>query len=249
MTDIIPLPQLTSHSINSFGAVLLNIRREENIHWYFGLKQAEIYHKSLSAALTETHLQMRKHAVEVAEIAQTLEDIDAQATPRTVAAANLQEATRELNEFKLAHSEATLLALRSQEKDILTELAVAAGERDRILNQYPQLQELTYDSIQSFTIEAQLCRESKYIAARAWACQAGLPEAVGVALFDVPQEFRSQVSAKEIEYRSQVLFLDRGMENVQAILQDLDPETRAKVLLNAAESVVRQSQLAGNLSE
>ncbi|NJR40721.1 MAG: hypothetical protein HC781_20175 [Leptolyngbyaceae cyanobacterium CSU_1_4] len=235
--------QLTSHSINSNGAVLLNIRREEGIHWYFGLKQAEIYWESLSAALSETRLQMKKHAVEVAEIKLTIEDLNARKTDRTIAQADLNQASLELAEFKLARSGDVLLRLQSQERDILSELSVANQERERILNKHPEIKSSNYLSIQNVTIDAQLCRESKYIAARAWACQLGLPESVGVALFDVPEEFRADVSAKEIEYRSEALFVDRGMESVLQILQNLTPDLRANVLLNAAESVARQSQL------
>jgi hypothetical protein len=235
-TTIAELP-ICNKSINSRASVIHEIRRREMEHWFSGLRQAELFIDEKSSALENFIFECRKQEREIRRMERQVNDLAEAVHPSERQQDDL-EACRdyiELTTRKLVRS-------RAEVRDALMERDAAIQERDRILAEHPEATALTYQELQEmFTAPMLLERQARFIAARVWAAQNGLPEGVGESVFSLPPEQREALLNREAELRTGNQ-LTAAKSQALTILAALSEEDREKVLILAAHHVASHQE-------
>lgn len=225
-----PLSNLSNHST---AAALQAILKQEQIHWFDGLKAAELLILELQNALAGFVEKQRQCDRDSRELTRQRDKLitsiigdyfsyNQQLTLRSISAedqANLMSSIlAQINLVsptiadqvegcgdRIEALDREMSQVQSiQVRDAQSVLAVAQQQRDRILETHPEALGLDYAELQhQFAPIALRERQAHYLAARIWAIHSGLPETVGVALFDVPVADRAYLIQREQEVRSQ----------------------------------------------
>jgi hypothetical protein len=131
-------------------------------------------------------------------------------------------------------------------RDAQMELNAALGERDRITKTHAEeIEGTSFADLQERYAPVMLQqRQARYLAARIWAAQNGLPETVGAALFDTPIAQRDELMRREAAIRTQ-LDVPAAMCRASMLLASLEPEQQQAVLIQAAQFVIEGQSHGG----
>jgi len=217
---------LTNLSINSQGAVLYEIQKQERVHWFLGLRQAELIIQDKQAALEHNYYEQRKQEREIKRSRIKIESL----SPDNP----LDQLEIEELEDKIAIARSAIDNLSPLLRDAVMEHQTAVGERTRILRENSIAHSLTYEELQaSITPECLNEKLSRYTASRIWASQNHLSEGVGELLFDLSPRDREIVMTREMEIRSGVT-VSETIIHAAKILSHHPPEIQQQALLQAA---------------
>lgn len=229
---------LTNVSINSKAGVELEIQRQERIHWFLGLRQAELFIQEKRAALeTNYHLQ-RKHVRQVKSWQRQLQALEELEQP------NLEQVDQ-IEELKddIAAAKSSQENLQPLIRDCVMELHSAEAQKQRILGDHPEAIDLSYIELQTrYSAVALLEKQAHAAAAEIWASQNALPVSIGHLLFSLAPAERDYVLAREMELRNNVK-VSEAMAHAAQVLATLPPETQKQVLLQAAQTVMHSPAL------
>lgn len=183
---------------NSNAGVVDAIRSAERIHWILGLKQAENTILAQKSTLQSNIWSNRK----------ACRDIDLKKEKivwltkawwlfrlvpvfGTHISNKLETLRDEIAAWKESASDRESLF-----RDCAYELKVAQEELNRILQEHPEAELLSYEQLQEQSIVALREKKLSYIAPRYWAAKNNLPETVGATLFDATDEERDYLIAR-----------------------------------------------------
>lgn len=222
---------LANLSINSQGAILYEIQKQERVHWFLGLRQAELIIQDKQAALEHNYYEQKKQEREIKRSQLKIQFLSSSADP-------LDQLEIEELEDKLAIARSAIDNLSPLLRDAVMEHQTALQERSRILRENPIAQSLTYEELQAnITPECLNQKLSHYTASRIWASQNHLPEGVGELLFDLSDRDRDFVMSREMEIRSGVI-VSETIVHAAKILSHHPPEIQQQALLQAARSLM-----------
>ncbi|MBD1864181.1 MULTISPECIES: hypothetical protein [Trichocoleus] len=229
---------LTNLSINSKAGVEHEIQRQERVHWFLGLRQAELFIQEKRAALeTNYHLQ-RKHSRQVKtweKELQTLQELEQPSLEQLDQIEALQD--------DIAAAKSSQENLQPLIRDCGMELHSAEDQKQRILQAHPEAIDLSYIELQTrYSAVALLEKQAHVTAAEIWASHNALPVSVGHLLFDLSPADRDYVLAREMELRNGVK-VGEAIAHAAQVLATLSPETQKQVLLQAAQTVMNSSAL------
>ena len=253
---------ITHLSMNSQAAVLFEIRKQESVHWLLGLRQAELTINDRESALRANQKLLRRQLRELGSKARRLASLEKINFP-------VNEQIDEMENLKDDLEEATIQIeqkLPPLVRDCQMELSVAISEKARILKSHPEAESLSFEELQQqFSGAALRSKQSRFIAAAAWASQNGLPEGAGQLLFDIPDQEREIVMAESVrllsgvqataisvnvaQYSSQLLISQQQqlLTLIQSISQ-ISPDIQEIILSRAISSVNPHSDKTLNSS-
>lgn len=232
-----PLP-LTNLSINSRAGVEFEIRRQERIHWFLGLRQAELFIQERTAALETNYRLQRDYARTCRGWQRELESLQALEflTPD-------QEDQIEKLEDDIAAAQRSSETLQPLIRDCAMELATAEAEKERILAPHPEAIALSFFELQErYSHVALMEKQAQFTAAEIWASQNNLPVSVGHLLFGLSRTDREYCLAREMELRND-LRVTEAIAHAAQILAPLSLEQQQQVLLQAAQTVLNSATL------
>lgn len=230
-------------SINSRAAVLFEIRKSEQCHWFSGLRTAEMFVRSKQEALLQSQFNLRQYARELRKKTRRLSELEQLDADRTL---DQMDETEELeDELAIARHHYEVSAI--QFRDALMEQSTAQAEFDRIIGEHPEAKLLSYEELQErFTPVALAEAQARWLAARTWAATAGVPGEVGAAVFDLPPGTqpgqRNYALKREMEIRSDEQKFEQVFRAVE-ILSSLPPEEAQAILLQAAQDALTRKKL------
>lgn len=227
------------YSINGWWGARANIRQQEMVHWFLGLRQAENEIYGIEGDLAYNRQAVMIHDRTIRRKQRRLRFLKS-IKWLAVLNSSIQDEIEDI-EMDIADSEQERHRLEPLVRDALMELDVVVAERDRILAEHQQeVEGKTFEQLQAeYTPAAALEGTARMIAAEVWAQQQGLPGMVGMSLSQLAVEERQYVLQREAELRL-------GIETTQAIahanqvLSILPPERRSAVLMVAAQMVAQQ---------
>lgn len=223
---------LCNKSINSRAAVIHEIRRRELEHWYSGLRQAELFMDEKTAALEAFVFDCREYELGLQEAELKISELEKK---QSLTPKQRIKLSRLQNSIDL--SSRRLFRIRAEVRDAMMEFAAAKGERDRILQEHPEALHLSYDEMQErFTAPMLQERQARYIAARVWAAQNGLPDGVGESVFSVPLEQREALLIREAELRRGSSLTEAKVRALET-LSHLPSEEQTQALLLTAQHI------------
>lgn len=231
------MTRITNSSFNTRAHVITDIRRNENVHPYWGLRQAEEYIRDRSAALAEAEFSGRKAEREWQRLQLKINELEALEILTPEQQLDLEEYQDQQAQIKKStQTEAPMI------RDCNMELAAAHQERSRILNEYPMFILLDFDGLQHEVVhEALAAKEATFIAGRVLASRQQLPESVSEALImALPQE-RVALMQRVIQLLESAS-TNLAMQQLSCALSELSEEDRQQFITQAF-SLMRQKQL------
>ncbi len=206
---------------NSSAGVLDSIRNETRIHWTRGLRQAELTILDRESALRTNSISSRKTARAIQfkrEQVVTLTKVFAIARfiplVSTYIANLLDNIKDDIQVWEESQEHATALW-----RDCLFELNAARQEKEHILQEHPEGVHMTYEQIQQQAVIALREKKVAYIVPRYWAALNGLPEAVGVAIFEASKEERDYLMTRVIQDLHGIQIQQETLELAKTIAQ------------------------------
>lgn len=190
------MDRLTNISFNTKASVETEIRRQERIHPFWGLRQAEEFIRDRTAALRETLYKARAGARELSQLRQQLQSTtDLDDGCLTLADQNAQEDCHD----RIAKIEEEQAMIAPMIRDCKMELDTAITEKQRILATHPALNQ-DYETLQcEMSKSALTAKEATFIAGRVLAARQGLPESVAeILVLSLPEE-RDQLMRRVTE--------------------------------------------------
>lgn len=171
---------------NSKGGVLDAIRSAEQIDWTLGLKQAENTEFSQRSVLRSNFWSNRKATREI-ELKQEKirwlypiwKVVQFVPVVGKIVSNTLETLCDEVQAWEEAQDDRQVLF-----RDCAYELSIAQAEIQRILQEHPEAQTLTYEELQERSLIALKEKKLSYLVPRYWAAKNGLPESVGATLFE-----------------------------------------------------------------
>lgn len=236
-----------THFSFGYGGTCSIIQQQENIHWFLGLRQAELEAQAREETLVYNQRLLKIAEKSIQRKTKRLTWLHQISWLGRVWAAIDDEI--EALDRELAETDYEKQKLEPMLRDAFMELEVAIAFRDRIAMEHEaDLAGKTFHQLQEqYTPIAALEGIAKMIAAEMWARQQNLPGVVGTTLADLQPAEREYVLQREAELRL-------GVETTQAIahsnqvLSALPEEQRSTVLLVAAQLVAQQGgQLPADL--
>jgi len=160
-----------NQSLNGIPGTLWEIRRQENVHPYLGLRQAVLIINAQESALREGKLSLKKLRIKLKTQKENLS---------TLQGDNLEIALDEI--------EITGYELDSLEKliiDASTELRIAIEEKDRIESLNPSMCNETYESLQEkYANEAFQNKLARSVVIAAYSSQRMISEGAAEVIYD-----------------------------------------------------------------
>lgn len=223
-----------------YAGTLSIVQQQANIHWFLGLRQAEIEIQGREQDLAYNQRQLRLTEKSIQRKIKRLTWLRRIGWLDTMLP-GIAEEVEEL-EQDLADVEQEKRKLEPMLRDCFMDLELLTALRDRLIQEHAdELEGKTFQQLQEeFTPVAAMEGVAKMIAAEVWARQQQLPGIVGTTLADLTPEQRQYVLQRESELRL-------GIETTQAIahanqvLSTLPDEQRAATLLVAAQLVAQDS--------
>jgi hypothetical protein len=177
---------------NSKAGVIDTIKTAERIHWTLGLKQAENTVFAQSATLRSNIWNNRKLGRDVClkrEKVSWLKKIWYFCRFIPILGNSIRNNIETLLDEIAAWEEGDLVR-ESLFRDCAYELKIAQEELHRILQEHPEIESLSYEELQEYSLVALKEKKLSYLSPRYWSAKNGLPETVGVTLFEVSDDER-----------------------------------------------------------
>lgn len=203
-------------STNSKAAVEFEIRRQERIHWFLGMRQAELFIRDKLSALYTNREAERSYVRKIKAISREKDALGAKGV-----AASLDELARiEEIEDQIISAQRSWLDLQPLIRDADMELQVARDERDRIIYPHPEALGLSFDELQDrYAAPALLEKQAFYFAAEAWAAVNHLPASCGHMLMDLSPEQRQHLMTREAEIRTNLRIDEATIQAARRMMQ------------------------------
>lgn len=221
-----------------YAGTLSIVQQQANIHWFLGLRQAELEIQGREQDLSYNQRQLRLTEKSIQRKTKRLAWLRRFYWLSTILPGIADEI--EDLEYDLAEVEQEKRKLEPLLRDCFMDLELLTALRDRLMREHAdELKGKTFQQLQEeFTPIAAMEGIAKMIAAEVWARQQQLPGIVGTTLADLTAEQRQYVLQREAEMRL-------GIETAQAIahanqvLSTLPDEQRTATLLVAAQLVAQ----------
>lgn len=235
MTYQLPIAHL---SINSKYATRSEIVKQEEVHWFAGLRQAELTIRDKEMALAEQAFAKRKQERKLRKIERDLEQVRNKLARLNAGSHKYLDTLDKIedleDQLKLAQFQSERMA--PLERDAISELNVAKQERDRILTEHPEALTMPYDHLQDMGRDVLNTVLAKYVASSVWAAKNGLPDAVGKALFDIPKDDLLDVMGRVAVMEGAIQDKNKIAQAI-ILLEQLPPAQLDQLLIDAAEIV------------
>jgi hypothetical protein len=192
---------LTCHS-NTPAQVLDIVRSQEQIHWYWGLRQAELHieyiRPSLEYIAKETKKLPATKKIKLEQL-KTLKLLNLIAKFVPILGSWI--------EYKIQSVELEISAIEDPEQiqrmnqrisDAQAELDVAVSERNRILAEHPEILQMNYQELQAISVEALLEKKAFLVTSSQLGVHYGLSESASTVLAELGQKDLAKVLG--IEY-------------------------------------------------
>lgn len=221
--------QLTNISFNSQAAVEWEIRRHEQVHWFWGLRAAEVAIDDKQKALV---INQHLHRQYLREVEQKRRQVTALQFKQ-----NLQKLSLDEIVLLAGLEDDIALAVFQQERlkplirDCQMELTTAQAEKDRILAEHPEVLQISYSMLQTKTREALIAKDSYFVASRVWAAHHQLPESVAEVLFSRNAVERERILNQEMQLRAQVNGGSLALQQAFHILNEMPSNDQEQLLL------------------
>jgi hypothetical protein len=219
-----PLAHMTT---NSWAATIHEIRKQERLHWFLGLRQAELCVRDKEQIIDANAHAERKYQRSMRRLQRELDALNRlpELTP------DEEDRIEEL-EDEIGQGKRTWVASQPLIRDAQLEYEIAKAERDRILQEHPEAQSLSFEELQKrYTLPALVEVHARYVAARIWSAQNGVPESVGSMLFELAPQEQEVVMRREVELRSGV---EIGQNIVEAARRIASlPEAQRQLVVKA----------------
>jgi hypothetical protein len=165
---VIKMKFLTSHG-NSRCQVADVIQTQARIHWYWGLRQAELFIEQKCSDLVFAERQVKKMAAHSLFLKDKLifyKNIHSILRIMPIIGTWLNKKIVEMDiELEALNDQQMLDKLSSQIRDCQMEMAVAEKEYQKILADIPEISQLSYEQIQEISIEALVEKKAFLISA------------------------------------------------------------------------------------
>jgi len=223
------LTRLTNISPNTQAHVIVEIRRQERMHPFWGLRTSEEFVRDRTAAIEETLRSLRRSDRKLRRMQLKLDQL------------NQLESIDEFQQLDREDLEDQMLGLRSQAesiepmlRDARMELATAWGEKVRILTTYPALQQ-SPEELQGLTRDALIAKEAFFFAGKIAAARQGLPESTSEFLAMMLPEEQELIMAEA--HRALGHSVNPMLSQQMATLAKLSPEQQHQVLQQAVSII------------
>src|SRR5919202_1604141 len=192
---------------NSKSGVESIIRAQERQHWLRGLRQAELVILEKEGALLHGQIALAKQErqrVLSLEILATLTPVTKKVGFVPIFGQWLSGRIKDIHE-SLQQLEASYSKQEAMVRDCQQELKAAQDEWHRIVGEHPEILDLSSEEIEDRYGQAVLLEKKlAYIVPRAWAAEYGLPESVGVALYEATPNERQYLLARIFEEKAEL---------------------------------------------
>lgn len=237
---------ITHQTSNSQAAVRFEIRKQERVHWFLGLRQAELIVDAKQGVLDYNERQLRRGLRKVRQKQRQLDRLIV-IQKLSLGLLPLQDAIESLQD-DIAEAKQEYGKIHPYVRDALMERDTAAIERDRIIHEHEEELNTNFDELQEkYAQPAMLQGFARYFASRVWASQNHLPEALGSLLFELAPEERDWVMTNEMQLRLGV-DVSGALAQASGTLASLPPEQQQQVLLQAARIVQEAYYPQGELA-
>lgn len=232
--------QILSNLGNSLAGVYDTIDAKKAIHWTLALRQAELIILDKTNVLrtnTDSQVKAIREGVLLQEQLKYLKLIFPILRYIPLLGIWLKNKIADISD-RLSRFESLQLQNSQLFRDCQMELDVAESKKQEILAEYPEAEILSYRQLQEkYGQEALLETNYAYIEARLRSAYYGLPESVGVALFDVSPQMRQALTERINQFLQQQRPANSlGQEIINAI--SLLPADRQQVVLGLLASEV-----------
>ena len=158
-------------SLNGIAGTLWEIRRQEKIHPYLGLRQAALIIDSQEKALRAGRLELKRNLLKLKkQKEQVLKLIDDEL---------------DILQDEIYNAECEIDSCRNLIRDAEVELNVAVEEKRRIEFCYPDMENETYESLQEkYANEAFVCKLARAVVISAYSAHKGLSEGAAEIIYD-----------------------------------------------------------------
>jgi hypothetical protein len=224
------MQHLTNLHSNSRSGVLYEIRQEEAIHPFYGLRKAELMILAAERTLLHARLSMAAGERDRNKWLLRKEALSGEANKTPQQDDELFNLEQDLQRYDFEYP-----VMLDQYRDMELERNIAISEKLRILAEHPEFLQKDFNQLQEeFSEEALLNKLAMAVAAKLWAGQS--LEAVGELFFGLGQQQRDYVMRKELEYRTGIKG-NEIMAHCLVVLGQLSEASRTKILLTAANSI------------
>lgn len=206
-------------SLNGTPGTLWEIRRQENIHPYLGIRQAILIINTQEKALKEGRLAQKKATVSLKTQRQKLPYLEGDA--RDIALDEI-----ELAEYNLQSFDQLIL-------DAESELSVARQEKMRIESTNPSMASANYEALQAaYAKEAFRCKLARAVVISAYSSQKMISEGAAEVIYDsacFPEAERMEFEAAVVSQLRQWLLPEQmNPQNLEPINGEINGITAAR---------------------
>lgn len=232
---------LTNWSVNSRAKVLHLIRSQEYIHWFYGLREAEMH-------VLRVEMEMEQQEQELDKLQQSYRSHQLYLNSWQIAVMRMiapRRATRMIatTQAEMAMIEKGIERIRVSQRDSQMQLNIAQTEYQRISNLYGSSQSLAYADLQDLSIEALDRQHAMMIAGRTLAARRQLPPDVGELLITMPPEKRDRVISEALFILNGIEIATVQKESMQ-VLAHHPPEIRQAALIQAAHLLSQSNEVS-----
>lgn len=221
---------LTNLHSNSKSGVLYEIRQDEAIHPFYGLRKAELMILAAERTLLDARLSMKAGERQYQKWTSRVKVLAEKQEKTPLEDDELFGIEQELQRYNFEYP-VTL----DKYRDMELERDIAIAEKCRILSEHPEFLSKNFNQLQEeFSEEALLNKLAIAVAAKLWSGQS--LEAVGELFFGLSSRQRDYVMRKELEFRTGIKG-NEIMAHCLVVLGQLPEAQRTNILLAAANSV------------
>lgn len=222
---------IAHYSPNGLWGTRFIIGQMERIHWFLGLRQAEVEIQAKEADLLHNQRLQRVTRTKLNSLRQHIKFLNRFLWLGGLIATRVQQVAQEIEDLELDLKRSEPLI-----RDALFELEICKQEYSRISAAHQDdLAGKRFEEIQAeFTPAAALEATAWMVAAEVWAAQHGLPVTVANAIAHLDPSERPLLLQREAELRHGIA-VEQANVNALQILSGLSPEQRNEVLLMATQ--------------
>ena len=193
---------LTCHS-NTTAQVLDIIRSQEQIHWYWGLRQAELHIEYIRPSLEYVNTEsiklpaIKKIKSQQVKVLQLINHLS-RFIPILGAWIEYKISLIQ-SEIRYMEDPEQIQKMNQRITDAKAEMDVAIAERDRIILEHPEVKQMSYEEIQAISVDALLEKKAFLITASQLGVHYGLSESTSTLLAELNQG--DLVKVLGMEYR------------------------------------------------
>ena len=206
---------------NTPGQVLDIIRSQEQIHWYWGLRQAELHIEYIRPSLEYIDKEIQKiPALKKIKLEQlkTLKFIRFFTKIIPILGVWLDYKIKSIEaEIKNIEDPEQRQRMKQRIADAQTELEIATSERNRIIADHPEILEMSYQELQIISVEALLEKKAFLITSSQLGVHYGLSESASTLLAELSQKDLNKVLAAEYGRLMRINAILQPQRNVNSL--------------------------------